>query len=99
MRRFMVVAAITTALTLGVGGGWAGTGGVALAAPAEQANCLAMLTSYFGPEGTVDNAVHELQAIAAALGIPPGQLAAMLAQEHGTVDVCLAVLEKLITQP
>ena len=99
MRRFIVVAAITTALTLGVGGGWAGAGGVALAAPDERGNCLAVLTSTYGPEGTVDNAVHDLQAIAAANRIPPGELAAKLAQVHGTVDECFAVLEELITQP
>ena len=99
MRRFMVVAAITTALTLGVGSGWAGAGGVAMAAPAEQANCVAVLTSYFGPQGLVDDAVYVLQPIAAALGMTFGELAVMLAREHGTVEECFAVLGLPPIQP
>ncbi len=92
MRRFMVVAAITTALTLGAGGGWAGTGGVAMAAPAEQANCVAVLTAHFGPQREVDNAVDLLQDLAAELDMTPGELAAMLVREHGDVNHCLGVL-------
>ena len=91
MRRFMVVAAITTALTLGAGGGWAGTGGVAMAAPAEQANCVAVLTAHFGPQREVDDAVDFLKDLAAERGMTFAELATMLAREHGTVNKCLGV--------
>ena len=84
---------------MGASGSWDGEGGVALAAPDKRANCLAVLTSHYGPQGQVHLAVQILLVIAAARGMPPGELAVLLAGEHGTVDECLAVLDQLPAQP
>ena len=62
------------------------------AAPSQPANCVAVLTSFFGPQGQVDNAVHTLQALAAARGMTFGELAGILVREQGTVDECFALL-------
>ena len=79
-------AALVGAVALASGGAARGQ------AAGGGATCVATLTSYYGPQGQVDDAVHTLQALAAQRGLTFGQLAAMLAQHHGTVDQCLAVL-------
>jgi hypothetical protein len=49
-------------------------GGAASAAAADQANCVAVLTSLYGPDPdlTVNEAVQFLLQRSAALGVPPG---------------------------
>jgi hypothetical protein len=69
-----------------------GANGVARAAASEQANCAAVLTSHFGPQGMVDDAVHFLQGVAAEQGTTLGDLAQTVAQTEGTLAQCLALL-------
>jgi hypothetical protein len=99
MRTRLVAVWLAGALTLCGSGGWSGAGGVAQAAPPAPGNCIAVLTSFFGPRGEVDDAVHILQPLAAQQGMTLGQLAAMLAREQGTVNQCLAVLGLPPVQP
>jgi hypothetical protein len=70
----------------------AGVGMVA-AAPAPQANCVATLTSFFGPQGLVDDAAHIIQQQAAQLGVPPGALASSVAKTRGSFADCLALVD------
>ncbi len=83
-------------LVLSVIGGttlaFAGVGMVA-AAPAPQANCVATLTSAFGPQTLVDDAVHIVQQQAAQLGVPLGALASSVAQTRGSFAECLALVD------
>lgn len=73
--------------------------GVANAAAAEQSNCAAVLTSFFGPQGLVDNAVHVLQAQAAQQGTTLGALAVMVGQQQGTLNECLVLVGQPPTTP
>jgi mannose/fructose/N-acetylgalactosamine-specific phosphotransferase system component IID len=66
--------------------------GFAHAQANEQASCTAVLASAFGPGSGIGDEVHEVQAIAEALGVPFGQLAKALAQSHGTLEECLALI-------
>ena len=67
--------------------------GTAAAVPATQANCVAVLTSAFGPQTLVDDAVHAVQDQAAQLGVPLGALASSVAQTRGTFTECFALVD------
>ena len=75
------------------------TAGAAKATAAQQSNCAAVLTSFFGPQGLVDNAVHVLQAQAAQQGTTLGALAVMVAQQQGTLNECLVLVGQPPTTP
>ena len=66
--------------------------GVAVGAAARGSNCVAVLTSFFGPQTLVDDAAHLLQAFARSQGLTLGELARTLAGEEGTVTECQALL-------
>ena len=63
----------------------------AIAATPERGNCLSLLTSNASGT-TVSRAVHEVQALTEAQGIPFGQRVAQLARSEGTVQECLVIL-------
>jgi hypothetical protein len=77
-------------------GGRLGTDEAARAQANPHSNCAAVLTSFFGPQGDVDAAVHILQQAAAAQGMPFGQLARTVAQTEGTLEECVALVEPFI---
>ena len=60
------------------------------AAPPPEANCVATLTSAFGPQGLVDDAVRLVREQAVQMGVPLGALASQVAQTRGTFEECLA---------
>jgi hypothetical protein len=63
------------------------------AAPAAGAgNCVSVLTSAFGPQQQVDDAVHTLRALAVQSGMTFGEVARALAGQNGDVASCLAYL-------
>ena len=61
----------------------------AFAANDDQTNCVAVLTSHFGPLGQVDDAAHFLREAAAAKGMTFGAFASELASKHGDLEYCL----------
>jgi len=66
---------------------------VSEAAPAAgTGNCVSVLTSSYGPQMKVDDAVHVLRHLAAQSGMTFGEVARKLASQSGTVESCLAVL-------
>lgn len=83
-------------LSLAAAGGWLGTDEAAHAQADPRSNCAAVLTSFFGPQGDVDAAVHILQEGAAEQGIPFGQLARTVAQTEGTLEECQELIEPFI---
>ena len=87
MRKFGVALAI-----IGLVGG---TGHVAHGAANVRSNCVALLTSAFGPAPTlrVDEAVHALLEDAELLEVPPGALARAAAQSEGTLEECLDLVQ------
>ncbi len=92
MRKFLLASLVMSLMLLCAGGAGIRTGGVAQAAADEQSNCVAVLTSYYGPLGGVDDAVHDLHVIAAESGMTFGEIAGKLRREQGTVNQCRAVL-------
>ena|SRR5918997_1005998 len=92
MRRLRSVLPLVGLLLLMAAGGRLGTDEAAHAAAGPKANCAAVLTSFFGPQALVDDAVHILQQAAAAQGIPFGELARTVAQSRGTLNECLALV-------
>jgi hypothetical protein len=82
-----VISALLAALLLTFG-----TSGIALGAARESSDCVAVLTSFFGPQGLVDDAAHILQAVAATQGNHLGDLASAVAREEGSLNECLALL-------
>ncbi len=99
MRKVLVALTFVSLLALGVTGMHPRTDGAARAAVGEQANCVAVLTSFYGSQTEVDNAVHTLQATAAEGGMTFGEIAGILVRENGTVNECLAVLGLPPVQP
>jgi hypothetical protein len=91
MRGRQRVALTAAALSLAAGGTLGSIAG-AQAAASSDSPCVAVLTSYFGPQGSVDDAVHILQEAAAAQGITFGELAQIVAQTHGSLNDCLALV-------
>ncbi len=89
MRRFLL--ALLAASVLVFCGALAATT-TASAAPAAESNCIAVLTSFYGPQQAVDDAAHLLQQVAAARGMTFGQLAAEFTQVQGTRQECEAFL-------
>jgi hypothetical protein len=66
---------------------------VSEAAPAAgHGNCVSVLTSYYGPQMQVDDAVHVLHHLAAQSGMTFGAVAHKLATHSGDVKSCLAVI-------
>ncbi len=92
MRRRRLVLVLIALILLAAAGGRAGTADTAFAAANPESNCAAVLTSFFGAQGAVDDAVHILQQAAATQGIPFGQLARTVAQSEGTLNQCLALV-------
>jgi hypothetical protein len=70
----------------------AATSNIALGAASTTSNCGAVLTSFFGRQGLVDDAAHILQDLAALQGVSFGQLVGTVVREEGTVNECLAFL-------
>jgi hypothetical protein len=89
LRKFMVTALLSAAVA---------AAGVAAPAASDAApgagggNCVSVLTSYYGPQMQVDDAVHVLRHLAAQSGMTFGQVARKLASNSGDVTSCLAVL-------
>ncbi len=92
MRKPLLAVSMAGILSVAAVGTPFASGGVARAAASEQANCAAVLTSHFGPEGQVDEAVHFLQGVAARQGMTLGELAQTVAHLEGTLSECLAFL-------
>lgn len=92
MKKILAGASMAGILALAAVGAPFASGGVARAAAAEEANCAAVLTSHFGPEGQVDEAVHFLQGVAAQQGMTLGELAQTVAHLEGNLEECLAAL-------
>jgi hypothetical protein len=92
MRGRRLVLVLMGLVLLAAAGGRGGTTEAASAAANPESNCAAVLTSFFGPQGAVDDAVHILQQAAAAQGISFGQLARTVAQTEGTLNECLALV-------
>ena len=89
MRRLRRVLPLAAVLALAAAGG--GADAHAQAAN-PRSNCVGVLTSFFGPQTLVDEAVHFLRAEAA--GTPFGQLARTLAQTQGSLEQCQAPLDR-----
>jgi hypothetical protein len=93
MKRIHRVVVGSAALLLAVCGASFGiVEGRAEAAANPGSNCAAVLTSHFGPQGAVDDAVHILQQAAAEQGMTFGQLARIVAQTEGSLNDCLALV-------
>lgn len=90
MRRLGRVLLLVGLLSLALAGGRLGGDLDAHGAANPQSNCVGVLTSFFGPQTQVDDAVHTLRA--ATAGTPFGQLARTLAQTAGSLDQCLALV-------
>ncbi len=90
MRRLGRVLLLMGLVSLAAAGGRAGMDADAHAAASPQSNCAAVLTSFFGPQTLVDDAVHTLQQETA--GTPFGELARTVAHTQGTLDDCLALV-------
>ena len=92
MRRMLLALLLVALLSLAAAGGRIGGDGVAVAAANPQSTCAAVLTSFYGLRGQVDDGVHFLQQAAAAQGITFGELARTIAQTQGTLEQCSALL-------
>jgi hypothetical protein len=93
MRSLHRVLLVLAALLLAGGAGLLGISGDGTQAAANpDSNCAAVLTSFFGPQGAVDDAVHILQEAAAQQGISFGELARIVSQTEGTLNECLALV-------
>jgi hypothetical protein len=90
MRRVGRVLLLVGLLSLALAGGRLGGDIDAYGAANPQSNCVAVLTSFFGPQTQVDDAVHILRAETAAT--PFGQLARRVAQTEGSLNECLALV-------
>lgn len=55
-------------------------------------NCVAVLTSFYGPQRQVDDAAHLLRSLAAQSGMTFGEVARALTRQSGDVNSCLAYL-------
>ena len=89
MTRFRRVLLLVGLVSLASAVGGLGLDSDARAAAGARSNCAAMLTSFFGPQTLVDDAVHVLRSETAG---PFGQLARSVAQTQGTLDECLALV-------
>ena len=66
-------------------------GSARLVAAEEEPSCLGVLAAA-GAEGGLNDEVAFFRALAAELGVPYGQLVNAVAQEHGTLQECLALI-------
>jgi hypothetical protein len=94
MKRALIATTIALSTLTGVGTASAQQLPPALAD--QRAPCTAQLASSFGPAtGGISDQVAAVQAIAASLGLPLGQVVAVAASTQGTVAECVALLQSL----